>query len=73
MSRLAQYLDARRDRFDRLNAAVREFEKAQPSYAYQAGFYLTNLLSLAADDKDSTEDLLRLLRKSVVNTQQSAV
>ena len=72
MSRLEQYLNTRRDRFDRLLEAMKQYEAAQPSYAAQSGFYGMQLLSLAADDNESTEDLLRMFRRAVANTQQPA-
>lgn len=71
MSRLNQYLDARRARVDRIMTALREFREAQPSYAYQAGFFESQLLTLAADDNESTESLIRDLQRAVVFTQQS--
>ena len=71
MSRLDQYLTARRARVDRLMAALREFREAQPSYAYQAGFFESQLLTLAADSQDSTDTLIRDLQRAVVSTQQS--
>jgi len=69
---------ARSVRFEQLNSAMKAFEqstkneKGDYSYAYLAGFYMQQLLMLAADNQDSTEDLVRLLnRYSVANLQQT--
>jgi hypothetical protein len=70
MNRLNQYLDARRARVDRIMTALREFREVQPSYAYQAGFFESQLLTLAADSQESTDTLIRDLQRAVVSTQQ---
>lgn len=50
--------------------ALREFREVQPSYAYQAGFFESQLLTLAADSQESTDTLIRDLQRAVVSTQQ---
>ena len=62
MSKFAQYIDTRNARFESIREAVKEFETKRPEYAYQAGFYLSQLLSIAADRQDSTEELIRNLK-----------
>ena len=78
MSKLARLLDARRARVEQLCDAMRAFESAnktedgQYEYAYLAGFYMQQLLTLAADTQDSTDTLIRDLQKAVVFKQQGA-
>jgi hypothetical protein len=78
MSKLARLLDARRARVEQLVDAMRVFETAnktddgQYEYAYLAGFYMQQLLTLAADSQESTEALLRDLQRAVVFKQQGA-
>jgi hypothetical protein len=62
MSKFARYIETRNVRFDMIQAAIKEFEGKRPEYAYQAGFYLSQLMSLAADRQDTTEDLIRALQ-----------
>jgi len=78
MNKFQKEMAARSVRFDQLNSAMKAFEqstkneKGDYSYAYLAGFYMQQLLMLAADNQDSTEDLVRLLnRYSVANLQQT--
>ena len=66
-------------RFDVLNSAMKNFEqstkneKGEYSYAYLAGFYMQQLLMLAADNQNSTDELIRLLnQQTVASTQQVA-
>ena len=76
MSKLARLLDARRARVDQLVEAMGAFERStknedgQYQYAYLAGFYMQQLLTLAADSQESTEALIRDLQKAVVFKQQ---
>ena len=62
-------------RFDRLNTAMKEFEQASKNesgeyaYAYLAGFYMQQLLMLAADNRESTEDLVKTLESVVAKKQ----
>ena len=78
MSKLARLLDARRARVDQLVDAMGAFERStknedgQYEYAYLAGFYMQQLLTLAADSQESTEALLRDLQRAVVFKQQGA-
>jgi len=62
MSKFARYIETRNARFDAIQAAVKEFELKKPEYAYQSGFYISQLMSLAADRQDTTEDLIRALQ-----------
>lgn len=61
-------MDSRRARFDMIIEAMRDFEQStktedgQYQYAYLAGFYMQQLLTLAADRLDSTENLVRELK-----------
>ena len=78
MNKFLKNMEARSARFDALNSAMKNFEqstkneKGEYSYSYLAGFYMQQLLMLAADNQDSTEDLVRLLnRYSVANLQQT--
>lgn len=78
MSRLNQYLDARRARVDQLIQAMGAFEQATKdenghySYSYLAGFYMQQLLTLAADSPEATDTLIRDLQRAVVFKQQGA-
>ena len=72
-------MEARSARFDALNSAMKDFEqstkneKGEYSYAYLAGFYMQQLLMLAADNQNSTDELIRLLnQQTVASTQQVA-
>ena len=74
MNKFQKEMAARSVRFEQLNSAMKAFEqstkneKGDYSYAYLAGFYMQQLLLLAADNQDSTEDLVRLLNHfSVAN------
>jgi hypothetical protein len=76
MSRLIKQLDARRARFEKMQAAMKVFREATESkygssYAYMAGFLESQLLSLAADRLDSTEDLIRDLNHATKSLQTS--
>ena len=78
MNKFQKEMAARSVRFEQLNSAMKAFEqstkneKGDYSYAYLAGFYMQQLLMLAADNQDSTEDLVRLLNHySVANLQQT--
>ena len=78
MSKLARLLDARRGRVEQLVEAMGAFERsskkdvAQYEYAYLAGFYMQQLLTLAADSQESTDTLIRDLQRAVVFKQQGA-
>jgi len=66
-------------RFDRLNTAMKEFEQVTKSesgeyaYSYLAGFYMQQLIMLAADNRESTEDLVKTLESIVAKKQQSPI
>jgi hypothetical protein len=72
MSKFEIEMVARRDRVNRLVDALAEFREVNPSYAYQAGFFESQLVSVTADDKNNTEDLIRMLRRAVASVQQPA-
>jgi hypothetical protein len=61
MSKIAKYIEVRNARFDKIQEAVRVFESKRPEYAYQAGFYLSQLMSIASDRPDTTDELIRAL------------
>jgi hypothetical protein len=69
MSNFIKELDARRARFEMLQTAMREFEDRtkekypEGGYAYISGFLSSQLMSLAADRLDSTEQVIRDLRR----------
>lgn len=77
MSRIQKELAVRNARFEMLQEAMRNFREASVdrygSYAYLAGWLETQLLTLAADRLDSTEDLLRDLNRSTEGLQKEAV
>ena len=66
-------------RFDRLNTAMKEFEQVtktesgEYAYSYLAGFYMQQLIMLAADNRESTEDLVKTLESIVAKKQQSPI
>jgi len=68
MSKIVKMMDARRARVEMIIEAMRDFEQStkkedgQYQYAYLAGFYMQQLLTLAADRLDSTENLVRELK-----------
>lgn len=68
MSKFVRELDKRRARVDRLINALREFREVQTSYAYQAGFFESKLLSYAADSEANTEELIRDLQRAAKST-----
>lgn len=68
MSRLIREMDKRRARVDRLITALREFREVQNSYAYQAGFFESQLLRFAADSEANTEYLIRDLQRAAKST-----
>jgi len=70
MSKFEIEMAARRVRVNRLVDALAEFREVNPSYAYQAGFFESQLVTYAADDKNNTEDLIRILRRAVASVQQ---
>lgn len=78
MSKLARLLDARRARVDQLVEAMGAFEQATKdenghySYSYLAGFYMQQLLTLAANSPEATDNLIRDLQRAVVFKQQGA-
>lgn len=78
MSKLARLLDARRARVNQLVEAMGAFEQATKdenghySYSYLAGFYMQQLLTLAADSPEATDTLIRDLQRAVVFKQQGA-
>lgn len=79
MNKFLKNMEARSVRFDALNSAMKNFEqstkneKGEYSYAYLAGFYMQQLLMLAADNQNSTDELIRLLnQQTVASTQQVA-
>ena len=70
MSALVRELDARRARFEMLQQSMREYENRvrerfpDGGYAYMAGFLQSQLMSLAADRLDTTEELIRNLNRN---------
>lgn len=78
MSKLARLLDARRARVNQLVEAMGAFEQATKdenghySYSYLAGFYMQQLLTLAANSPEATDNLIRDLQRAVVFKQQGA-
>lgn len=79
MNKFAKSLGDRHARFELLHDAMKEFEQStkdqngQYAYSYLAGFYMSQLLMLASDKKEYTEDLIRTLQASVVKKQQSPI
>jgi len=76
MNKFAKMMGDRSARFDRLNTAMKEFEQVtktengQYNYSYLAGFYMQQLIMLAADNRESTEDLVKTLESIVAKKQQ---
>jgi hypothetical protein len=70
MSALIRELDARRARFEMLQQSMREYESRvserfpDGGYAYMAGFFQSQLMSLASDRLDTTEQLIRDLNRN---------
>lgn len=64
-SAFVRQLEARSARMNAMNEAYQVFADALrdrfngEGYAYQAGFFQSQLFSLAADRRDSTEELVR--------------
>jgi hypothetical protein len=52
---------------------MRELEAVESSYAFQAGFYQSQLMTLAADAEASTDQLIRDIRQFVAKKQQPAM
>ena len=79
MSKFAKMMSDRSARFDRLNTAMKEFEQVtktesgEYAYSYLAGFYMQQLIMLAADNRESTEDLVKTLESVVAKKQQSPI
>ena len=79
MNKFAKSLGDRSARFDRLNTAMKEFEQVtktesgEYAYSYLAGFYMQQLIMLAADNRESTEDLVKTLESIVAKKQQSPI
>jgi len=79
MNKFAKMMGDRTVRFDRLNTAMKEFEQVTKSesgeyaYSYLAGFYMQQLIMLAADNRESTEDLVKTLESIVAKKQQSPI
>jgi hypothetical protein len=79
MNKFAKMMGDRTARFDRLNTAMKEFEQVTKSesgeyaYSYLAGFYMQQLIMLAADNRESTEDLVKTLESVVAKKQQSPI
>lgn len=71
MSALARELEVRRARFDALQVAMTEFQRkvhdryGGDGFAYMAGFFQSQLMSLAADRLDTTDDLIKALSANV--------
>jgi hypothetical protein len=78
MNKFVKNLGDRHARFELLHDAMKEFEQStktengQYNYSYLAGFYMSQLLMLAADKKESTEELIRTIN-SVAKKQQSPI
>jgi len=79
MNKFQKMMGDRSARFDRLNTAMKEFEQASKNesgeyaYSYLAGFYMQQLIMLAADNRESTEDLVKTLESIVAKKQQSPI
>jgi len=79
MNKFVKMMGDRTARFDRLNTAMKEFEQVTKSesgeyaYSYLAGFYMQQLIMLAADNRESTEDLVKTLESIVAKKQQSPI
>ena len=79
MNKIAKIMGDRSARFDRLNTAMKEFEQVtktesgEYAYSYLAGFYMQQLIMLAADNRESTEDLVKTLESIVAKKQQSPI
>jgi len=79
MNKFAKSLGDRHARFELLHDAMKEFEQStktengQYNYSYLAGFYMSQLIMLAADNRESTEDLVKTLESIVAKKQQSPI
>ena len=79
MNKFAKMMGDRSAIFDRLNTAMKEFEQVtktesgEYAYSYLAGFYMQQLIMLAADNRESTEDLVKTLESIVAKKQQSPI
>jgi hypothetical protein len=70
MNKFLKEMEARSVRSKMIFEALREYESALKSdgeyaYARLAGFLESNLIPLAADRLDSTEDLVRSLKSAI--------
>lgn len=71
MSPLELELQVRRARLDVLQVAMRNYEERvrerfpDGGYAYMAGFLQSQLLSLAVDRADTTDDLIKALNANI--------
>lgn len=70
MNKFLKELEARKVRFNELESTFKQFRDAFPSYAFQAGFFESQLMMLAADTPDATADLIRTMNRVVANKQQ---
>jgi hypothetical protein len=52
---------------------VTKSESGEYAYSYLAGFYMQQLIMLAADNRESTEDLVKTLESIVAKKQQSPI
>ena len=79
MNKFAKMMGDRSARFVRLSTAMKEFEQVtktesgEYAYSYLAGFYMQQLIMLAADNRESTEDLVKTLESVVAKKQQSPI
>lgn len=70
MSAFVRQLEARSARMDKMNEAYNVLVEVMrnrfngEAYAYQAGFFQAQLFSLAADRKDSTDELVEAMLKA---------
>jgi hypothetical protein len=71
MSPLELELQVRRARFRVVQVAMRNYEERvrerypDSAYAYMAGFFQSQLLSLAVDRADTTDDLIKALNANI--------
>ena len=71
MSPLELELQVRRARLDVLQVAMRNYEEQvrerypDSAYAYMAGFLQSQLMSLAVDRADTTDDLIKALNANI--------
>ena len=71
MSALARELEVRHARFDALQVVMTEYQRkvhdryGGDGYAYMAGFFQSQLMSLATESADTTDDLIKSLSANI--------